>query len=343
MTAHPFKSKINNRGARPTMRDIARLAGDIHPSTVSLALRNSPHISPAMRAKIQAVAKKIGYRRDPLLDAFNRHRLKNLPQRSSRHIAAISDFSSAEELARSPHHAAARLGAMAAAARLHCQLDFFFCGSGQPHPRRLDTVLDARGIRALLLFGVTADSATLAFTWSRTCTVAIDSLQLTTPLYHVTPDYREATRLLWRHVWAQGRRRIAMIRTTTIAANAEERALAGFMLEQFRHPQAASIPLFQHTGERKDQARFKTWLHTHRPEVIIHPSSISSFLSQATTGKNIRCLAYDAMQPDQPGVRPNYGDVGRHAIEQLVTLMQANQLGLPATAACTYVAVNPVE
>ena len=47
------------------MRDVARLAGDVHPSTVSLALRNSPNISPAVRAKIHAIAKKIGYRRDP--------------------------------------------------------------------------------------------------------------------------------------------------------------------------------------------------------------------------------------------------------------------------------------
>ena len=322
------------------MRDVARRAGDVHPSTVSLALRNSPNISPVVRAKIQAIAKKIGYRRDPLLDAFNQHRLKNLPQRSSRHIAAISDFSSAEELARSPHHAATRLGAMEAAARLHCQFDFFFCGPGQPNPRRLDAVLDARGIRALLLFGVKTESASLEFTWARTCTVAIDSLQLTVPLYRVTPDYREATRLLWRQAWARGHKRIAMIRHSPNADPVEERALAGYLLEQYRHPEATPIPVFQLARERGDKARFKTWQHTHRPEVIIHPSAATPFLTQSLTGKSLRCLAYDASRPDEPGVMPNYRDVGRHAIEQLVTLMQTNQLGLPSAAACTYVPVN---
>ncbi len=326
------------------MRDVARLAGAIHPSTVSLALRNSPNISPATRAKIQAVAKRIGYRRDPLLDAFNQHRLKNIPQRSSRHIVALSDFSSAEELARSPHHAAAHTGAMETAARLHCQLDFFFFGPGQPSSKRLDAVLHARGIHALLLFGVKADSSALAFTWSRTCTVAIDSLQLTTPLYHLTPDYREATRLLWRHAWAQGSRRIAMIRTSTQPTNAEQRALAGFMLEQFRQPQATVIPFFQHTQERGNPARFKTWLHLHRPEVIIHPACLAPFLTPLLANGNLRCLAYDASHPDEPGIVPDYREVGRRAVEQLMTLMQTNQLGLPPTTTCTYVAVNlPVE
>ena len=100
------------------------------------------------------------------------------------------------------------------------------------------------------------------------------------------------------------------------------------------------IPLFQRNTERGNNVRFKTWLHTHRPEVIIHPSTVTPFLTQLLAQKNIRCLAYDAARPDEPGIVPDYREVGRRAVEQLVNLMQTNQLGLPAAAACTYVAVN---
>ncbi len=340
MTASRSKRKARISSAdRPTMRDVARLAGDVHPSTVSLALRNNPRISPEMRATVQAAANQVGYRRDPLLDAFNQHRLKSVPHRASRHIAAISDFSSAGELARSPHHAAARAGAMEAAARLHCHLDFFFCGPGQPSPRRLDAVLAARGLRALLLFGVRENLGPTDFTWSRTCTVAIDSLQMSTPLYRVTPDYREATRLLWRQARAQGHRRIGIIRSNA-SPLIEDRAIAGFLLEEFRHPEATAIPIFTLAGERGARPRFHAWLQAHGPTVIIHPSIAGKFLAQLLARKKIPCLAFDALSADAPGIFPDYAEVGRRAVEQLITLMQTNQRGLPPTAVCTYVPVQ---
>ena len=321
------------------MRDVARRAGNVHPSTVSLALRNSPRISAKVRAKIHRAAEQIGFRRDPLLDAFNQHRLKVVPHRSARHIAIISDFSSLEELTRSPHHAAARAGAMAAAARLHCQLDFFFCGPGQPHPRRLNSVLEARGIHARLLFGVRTRFAATDFTGSRNFTVAIDSLQLDTPLYRVTPDYREATRLLWRRAWAQGHRRIAIIRSN-VPAITEDRAIAGFLLEQARHPQATALPLFTLTSEHGNKTHLEDWLRSHRPEAIIHASVARKSLGAALTRKNIPRFVFDALDATEPGIFPNYDEVGRRAVEQLLTLMQTNQQGPPAAAVCTYVAVQ---
>ncbi len=326
--------------ARPTMRDVARLAGEVHPSTVSLALRNSPRVSAKVRDKIQAVARRIGYRRDPLLDAFNQHRLKIVPQRAPRHIAAISDFSSMAELMASPLHAAARAGAIEAAARLHCRLDFFFCGSGQPNARRLDAVLEARGLRALLIFAVHADSSAMDFDWSRRCAVAIDSLQLSTFFYRVTPDFMEATRLLWRRAWTQGSQRIGLVRSNAVDPATEDRAAAGFLLEQLRHPQAEPIPIHHFSPGRAGHASFTKWLHKYRSQTILHTSLLAKSLPPVVSEESVRCLVFDAPSSDQPGICPNYAEVGRRAVEQLVTLMQTNQLGLPSAAVCTYVPVS---
>ncbi len=322
------------------MRDVAVLAGDVHPSTVSLALRNSPRVSGEMRSKIQVLAKKIGYQRDPLLDAFNRHRLKILPQRASRVLAAISDFSSLAELAGSPRHAAARTGALEAAARLHCQLNFFFCGPGQPNPRRLEGVLDARGLRALLLFGVRGNADFVDFNWARNCTVAIDSLQLAMPVYRVTPDYREATRLLWRQAWVHGQQRMAILRSHDAEAVTEDRAIAGFLLEQMRHPQADSIPVFTLAPDRKSKAQFKRWLEAHQPQVIFHASNLTGLLSQLLSGTPVQPCVFDAPGASRPGICPDYTEVGRRAVEQLVSLVQTNQAGPPPSTVCTYVSVN---
>lgn len=322
------------------MRDVAVLAGNVHPSTVSLALRNSPRVSEETRSKIQALARQAGYQRDPLLDAFNRHRLKILPHRTSRRLAAISDFSSAAELLASPLHAAARIGALETAARLHCQLDFFFFGPGQPNARRLDTVLDARGLHALLLFGLKCDPAAIEFSWPRNCTVAIDSPHLTTPLYRVTPDYREATRLLWRQAWIHGQHRIAIVRSQEKHPIIEDRAVAGFLLEQMRHPQADPIPVLTLTHERQSKVQFRRWLQTYRPQLILHAAALTRLLNPLLTNEPTQCRAFDAAPEKAPGVYPDYTEVGRRAVEQLVTLVQANQVGPPPSTVCTYIPVN---
>ena len=55
------------------MQDVARAAG-VHQTTVSLALRNDPRLPAATRERIQAHAKKLGYRPDPMLAALNFYR-----------------------------------------------------------------------------------------------------------------------------------------------------------------------------------------------------------------------------------------------------------------------------
>ena len=51
-------------GVRPTMRDIARRAG-VPVSAVPLVLANKPGVSPARRARIQAVVQELGYHQRP--------------------------------------------------------------------------------------------------------------------------------------------------------------------------------------------------------------------------------------------------------------------------------------
>lgn len=334
------KPKPQKAPNRATMRDVAQAAGGVHPSTVSLALRNSPRISAEARAKIQAAARRIGYRRDPLLDAFNKHRLKIIPLHAPRHIVALADFASAEALGTSPHHVAARAGALEAAADLHCKLDFMFCGAGRLDARRIDAIMDARGQRALLLFGLSADSPPIDFTWSRLCVVAIDSVHLNTPLNRVTPDYRQAARLLWQHAWSEGCRRIAIVRSHSTHSDGEDRAVAGFLLEQANSAPNNPIPVLTLGDERIDALCFKRWLRKYRPEVVLHFSAASSVLARMLGNQIVRSFALDSCGADMPGACPDYAEVGRRAVQQLVSLMQTNQRGLPHSAVCTYVPVG---
>ena len=69
-TSRSFMSK------RATIRDIARQAG-VSKSTVARALSNAPRIAPETRLKIRTLAKKMGYRPDPVLSALAANRWRS--------------------------------------------------------------------------------------------------------------------------------------------------------------------------------------------------------------------------------------------------------------------------
>ena len=59
---------------RTTQKRLARLAGVSH-TTVSLALRDHPRISPDVKKRILKLAEEHRYRPDPMLSALNAYRL----------------------------------------------------------------------------------------------------------------------------------------------------------------------------------------------------------------------------------------------------------------------------
>jgi transcriptional regulator with XRE-family HTH domain len=83
---------LQNRvmGRRVTIRDVAAKTG-YSAATVSLALRDSPHLPEATRTRVRRVAEELGYRPDPLLAAIAARRWHGHPAETRSTIAVISD------------------------------------------------------------------------------------------------------------------------------------------------------------------------------------------------------------------------------------------------------------
>src|SRR5690606_38068693 len=88
-TERPRRARADPARA-PTMRDIAARVG-VHQTTVSLALRHHPSIPEHTRERIVAAAKEIGYRPNPLLNAFNFHRVAGHPVKGAPVLAMVFD------------------------------------------------------------------------------------------------------------------------------------------------------------------------------------------------------------------------------------------------------------
>ena len=72
-----------------SQREIAAAAG-VSVSAVSLALRNHPKVSPQVRARIHAIAKRMGYHADPRISTLMEHLRAARSQRPTDQPSAAS-------------------------------------------------------------------------------------------------------------------------------------------------------------------------------------------------------------------------------------------------------------
>lgn len=345
MTARPPPSAASPSvpSSRPTMRDVARLAGGVHPSTVSLALRNHPGISEATRKKVCAAARKLGYRPDPLLDAFNTHRLEVLPHKALPVVAFVSDYESRQSLEKSAHHGALWAGARAAAETLHCHIELFLVGKGQLTPERVHSILRARGIVGIVIGACRPMTARMAFDWADYSAVKIESSHLGVPLYTVSSDQRQASRLAFRKLYAAGYRRIGLATTPGLEIRQDDLYRAGYFLEQSRRPDTQGIKPLE-LGESSTPAVIANWIRFNRLQAVISDSAeLPTILAlegvRVPQDVAFACLDLPQDAAGIAGAVPDHARVGAQAVEQVVGLMRTNQRGLPAAASCTFVPI----
>ncbi|MFA5264047.1 MAG: LacI family DNA-binding transcriptional regulator [Opitutaceae bacterium] len=336
--------EMPTRKKRATMRDIARLAGGVHPSTVSLALCNHPSISLATRKRIQAVAKAVGYRRDPLLDAFNARRLVMLPHRIQPVIAFVADFESRDALENSPHHAALWRSAAAAGQSLYCRLELFLIGRGGLTAERLDSILHTRGIDLLVAAALPAGIAQLHVAWDRYCAVKIDCFDWEVPGHTIAADLRQGMRLAVGKARNLGYRRIglAMARVGEVMRN--DLLKAGYLIEQHQDPGEQQIP-FLFMEEQADPRVLEQWIRTHQVDAVLsNQAGFGDMLKAAgfTGPSNVAwaCLDVTNTGADVAGMVMPDESVGSLAVEQVVYLSRTNQRGIPPSASFTFVSVG---
>lgn len=133
-----------------TMSDIAAKL-ELHPSTVSLALRDSPRIAEATRARVQAVAAAMGYRVNPYVSALMSPRRRGDSPSISPVIALVTAGKTPDE---SKYGYIVRQfisGCETAAQDLGFRTEHFWIGEAALTAERLNRILCNRGIRCAIL------------------------------------------------------------------------------------------------------------------------------------------------------------------------------------------------
>jgi LacI family transcriptional regulator len=352
-TVRPRRRKTEADGERYlTMRDIAKVVG-VHPTTVSMALRDHPSLPPATRDRIRAAADRLGYHRDPLLDAFNSHRVRHSRVQSSLSFAFIVDAGTSSLFEGINYHPRVYEGVRAAAEAHHSTVEILPFGERSLSAARINSIIASRGITGVLVSTFNLGTAHLQLDWGNYCAVKIESHHLLPQFDLVSSDQFLAARICLRNLRGLGYRRIGMATARDDELRLQEHYSTGVLVEQAALPESEWVPslVFKRNDPAQVAEQVAHWVKTHRIDAIMtnwnellyspQPDAPTGMI--ATSGLRVpHDVAWASL--DVPpahthiaGVVQNHRLVGMRALEQLAVLVKTFHRGAPAGPAATYI------
>jgi LacI family transcriptional regulator len=321
-------------GQRVTLRDIAQRLG-VHPSTVSCALRNHRSISAPMRKKVRELAEELGYTRDPLLDAFNEHRSLKQPVPIGTTVAFITDPFAVDRSYTGHFGERILRGATEAARHYGLNLEPFVVGRNDMTVKRLESILWARNITAIIVACLRIDASDLHLRWSRYHATCIESPQLKIRLDTVSSDQWNVSRLAFRKMYELGYRRLGLLIDDVAEQWVGRRVIGGRLLEYSLLPPLEQIPLYRYAesaGVDGSPQKLTAWVKNNAIDAIIgncsYPPQIYEKLRAQMDGK-LGFASLDLIEGYNKcaGVLQGHDRVGRVAVENLVSLIRLKRKG----------------
>lgn len=274
-----------------SLRDIAAKIGVSH-STVSLALRDHPRISPAMKERVKKTADEMGYRPDPMLAALANYRRNRKSKAVSAGIAWINAWPNPDELRSFKEFDFYWQGAYKAAEKFGFRLEEFRI-SKDCSPKRLHQILSTRGIRGILLPPHQMEPDWQDFPWDQ-YSIARLGRTLHHPACHiVTSDQIANTILAIRKIHERGYKRIGFV---TIEGDFSKRGMQfelGYLGGQ-RMIRQTPLPvlILKRDDATGSKPALKQWLEDNRPDAIFTPDP--------TVPELLKSLGYNV--PDDIGL-----------------------------------------
>ncbi len=227
-------------------------------------------------------------------------------------------------------------GARARAAERGYALDEFWLKAKGMTPRRLDTILRARGIKGVLVPPPAEGYARLSLDWARYAGVAIESNLYRPALDRVAPDYFGNTEIALRALWHQGARRIGLWIGRYQDVHSRHAITGAFLSWQARLRGgvvrlAPMIPNFNHATSSR---LFSAWYKEHRPDAVVCIDEVVKIYAQEAglrVPEDLR-LAHLNLHPGcgvTMGIAQRHFELGAVAVDMLVGNVLNGRFGVP--------------
>jgi len=316
---------------RPTLRVIAR-AGKVSVGTVSLALRDNPLIARETRARIKALAAKMGYRPDPrvakLMSYLQQHKRRNTGET----LAYVTAFAQAEVWMESVTWSNYFAGAQAKAAELGYRVEHFWLRAPGVTERSFSRVMHSRGIQGLLIPPVPHSHSRMAIDWSRFSTVAFGYSLHEPRVNRVVHNHFYTITTALTVLRSRGYERIGL----AISPYHDDRVAnlwsAGFLTFKTVVDPKHTVPLYRGPIEAKPLLQ---WFRQHRPDAILSDDlSTVNILGKAGYRVPHDCgfVSLDWHEHTRlfSGIDQHSADLGAAAAKNVIGALQRDEFGVPA-------------
>lgn len=312
------------------MKDIAR-AADVSVATVSRALQNQTAISSRTRERIREVAKRLGYRPNPLIGSL-------MTQIRSRHpafranLACLHGEPENSDLVEAQHEFLN--GVRAAAARLNYHVDCFDYSRLDLAAADLARAWKARNVRGVILSNVRASPA-LRLPWDDFAWVVNGHITGTPVLHRVGNEIYQLLKRAMREMVRRGYRRPGLVVRLRGGYRVGFRWPAAFIGNLLRYGYKASLgQVFQ--GEWTRDA-FERWLRRQQPDAVLalvdQPRLWLRELGMEIPGEvGFLHLAANIAGSEVSGIVQDFHQVGEAAVHALDSELRRNEIGIPAAA-----------
>jgi len=317
-----------------TLRALAAQLG-LSKTVVSDALSGRPGVRSATVRRVVAAAAAAGYRKDPLTSAVMSHlRRKTGANRVSNTLALLGIHEPGRPAGATPFNRAIREGAEARARELGFNVEFFCLGYEGLTPRRLDEILQCRGIRGVLLLPAWTMPELREFTWSRYAAAYADYPGSATKFHAVCSDHHAAILSTLERVGQLGFRRPGFFILRQADRRLHHRWSGAFAGHQIHHPELGRIPPL--LLDDYDPRVFQTWFRRHRPDVVLghHPAAVDwmeACGARIPARHGFVCL--NRLSPGRPcaGLDLQPALIGARCAEVVIGQLHRNECGLPDT------------
>ena len=314
---------------RPSLRAIAQAAG-VSAMTVSRALRNHPNLAALTKARVQKIARDLGYRPDPLVAKLMHH------LRSRRKPAFQSSLCAVTNVPLDALRAFSR-GVVAAARRRAEARGYAFqlahFDSTPRTPGTLQRILRSRGVEGVLLLPMLrADQFGSLFDWRDFSVVAATTSTLAPEVHRVTPNHFRNMQLLCAELAARGYRRVGVVLPDEYAQRVHHAFNAAALWHAVWQGTDLVAPLI-HPGPRP--VRLRAWYEREQPDAIVGSSPENCrWLAHALGLRIPGRIAFAATHVSRgetcfSGLDERPGDIGVTAVDLLAAMIHRGEKGLP--------------
>jgi LacI family transcriptional regulator len=332
------------------MADIAKAAG-VSRNAVSLALRQSPEISAAMREKIAAVALKLGYERNPALGHVMSQMRRRSGPGSMGTIAVFNANQDSHAFRKHPTVPVYLRGAMQRAEGLGYALDTFWLFEEGVDSRRWLEILESRGVLGVLFIGMMRENRLPEFivpVVERFPCVVTGVRTRAPALSFACADHHIVALRAFEKALELGYTRPGLVLDSQIDYLVERRFSAGYMSGQALIAPENRIRPFSDAVLGSVPESFRRWLTEERPDVI--------FTLYNTVRHWLEALAVDVPgdmgliqlewregRPDWAGMNQHNDICGEVALDMLISMIHNGERGIPPFPRATLVGPTWVD